>query len=369
MADELAGGAPAPAEAPAVAETPAPAPAAPAEIGSTERAEPERSPRSAIDRAFAKVDGGGEPEQPDRPRNPDGTFAAKDPATAPQSPVAAKEAPKATETAQKPPAPLSEAPTRFSADAKAAWGGIPDSVKGEVHRALREAEQGIEKYRATATRYEQVWKPFEDMAAASKLDAAKTLQGYVQIDQLLAQDFDKGITSIFQRKGIDPRAWAAKVAGQEPQSPDAKDQIIADLKQELATIKQDVGQIKGSVERNRQAYVGNALSQFMGSLSEGDQQLFEQLDSEIAAEIQADPSITLDTAFSRARGKAQERYQRLFPATQPAAAQTRTAPPAQTGKGTLQVTGAPGAGSDPVTRKPAPSARAALDGAFAQVGL
>lgn len=372
MTDELTGGAAAPAEAPAIVETP--------EV-ETEAPAAEHSPRGAIDRAFDKVDAqdkaepateGGETPKSDRQRNPDGTFAAKQADDAPQTPQDAKPDAKATEAPDKAQTPLGEAPSRFSADAKAAWATVPDPVKGEVHRALREAEQGIEKYKGEASRYEQVWKPFEDLATRSNMDPAKTLQGYVQLDTLLSQDFDKGIGAIFQRAGQDPKAWAAKVSGETQAEPNAQDRVVGELRQQINELQQELRGIGGTVRETQQANIGQSLAQFQNALPEADQKLFLELDAEIAAELQ-EPSVTLEQAFQHAKQKATERYNRLFgqpqtqptPTPSPAAVQTREANP----KATLSVTGAPGAGSDPVSRKTPSSPRAALDRAFAEFGL
>lgn len=381
MADELNGGAPAPVETTAVAEAPAP------EVTET-KAEP--TPRGAIDRAFDAVDAQERGEAPkaettpeakpaaetgERERNPDGTFKAKDPATASQPAQDGKEAAPATTEAKPAAAPLSEPPTRFSADAKAAWAGVPEPVKGEVHRALREAEQGIEKYRADATTYNEVFRPYVDLARASNLDPKVALDQYVKIDQLLAADFDKGIATIFQNKGIDPRQWAAQVAGKEVEP---QDKVVGELRQHIARLEQQISGVTGSVQQQRAVEIERGIERFAAALPETDRTLFQELDSEIATEMGADPSITLAQAFERAKTKATDRYTRLFgqpqtqaaPSTQPAAAQTGTvAPTAQTGKGMLSVTGAPGVGSDPTTRKPPSSPRAALDRAFADLGI
>lgn len=359
MTEEVTGGVEAPAETPDVAET-------------TEVVEAEHSPRGAIDRAFESLEQGEPAEETakaERPRNPDGTFAAKAAEEASETPKEAKDDAKAAETATKQQAPLSEAPSRFSADAKAAWATTPDSVRGEVHRALREAEQGIEKYKGNATRYEQVWKPFEDLAVQSQMDPVATLKGYVQIDQLLAQDFNKGLEAIFQRAGQDPKAWAARLNGETPAEPSAQDRVIGELRQQVTELQRELQGIGGTVRDTQQANIGQALSQFQQSLPEADQKLFLELDAEIAAELQ-EPSVTLAQAFENAKQKATERYSRLFgqpqtqPAPSPAAAQTRDPT-----KGKLSVTGAPGAGSDPAVRKTPTSPRVALDRAFAEFGL
>ena len=384
MTDELAGGAPAPADTPAIVETPSNVP------------EPltEATPRNAIDRAFeavekanpdvpAKPDKAAEESKPvegERERNPDGTFKAKDPATARQP---------AQETAKGDPAPVdpakvvsphSEAPARFASDpeAKAAWAQLPEPVKAATARVIREVEQGIEKYRADATTYTETFKPYVEMAKRSNIDPAAQLAQYVNIDMMLAKDFDAGIAQIFKNTGKDVRAWAAQIAGQPAPTPVPQDQIIAELRNEIANLKQGYQSVDQTLKSQQSNQIGQTLEQWTSKLSAEDQTLFTELDAEIAAHLR-DPSTTLADAFAKAKADAQARYSRMFgtapaseattPAT-PAAAQTRTPDlAAQTRAGQLQISGAPGGGANPASRKTPSSPREALDSAFASLGL
>lgn len=373
MADDLPGGAPAPAESTPASDAPSNTPAPIAEA----------SPRGAIDRAFAAVDGDAPPVEKTKPapvqepvagqdRNPDGTFKAKDPAAAPQpAATAAKPDPGATE-APKIETPAGEAPARFSADAKAAWASVPDPVKAEVARMEREQTAGIEKYRADATAYE-TFKPFAEMAVRSNVDPAKQLASYVNIDLMLAKDFDKGIATIFQNKGISPREWAARIMGQPAPTPVPQDQLITELRNELADVKRGLGGVSQTIEQQRSHGISQSLESFTAALPEADQSLFKELDAEIAAHLR-DPQITLAQAFERAKQDAEARYTRMFGArasSAPAAVQPppATAPKPQTLPGTLSVSGAPGSGSNPASRKTPSSPRAALDDAFASLGI
>lgn len=372
MDDLTNGGAPAPADTPAVAEAPNAQEPAPSH---------EPTPRSAIDRAFEAVEKGEQPpekvEKPTeaapvdgRERNPDGTFKAK-------------EAPKDGEpekveqpTAEQHKPGIGEAPSRFSADAKAAWNAVPDAVKGEVHRALREAEQGIEKYRTDATTYTTTFKPFVEMAQRSQIDPARQLASYVNIDMMLAKDFNAGIAQIFQNKGQDLKAWAAQIAnGQSPQ-PSQQDNLIAELRKEIADLRQGVGSVTQTIEQQRGQQITSGIDNFIKTLPEAERPLFTELDAEIAAHLSADPSITLADAFAKAKSDAQAKYARMFgtaPASDATAStvpQTHTpAPPPQKQNGHLQISGAPGGGVTPPSRVPASSTRAALDSAFAELGI
>lgn len=374
MTEELAGGAAAPAE---VVSTPEVQSNTPTPIT-------ESTPRGAIDRAFASLgEESSEPAKPEpakptaepvategeRERNPDGTFKAKELAQDGQAPVVEGTEPKEQAT------PAGEPPSRFSADAKAAWKDAPEPVKAEVHRALRELEQGVEKYRGDATVYNEVFKPFVDMAVRSQIDPQVQLTEYVKIDQALAQDFNAGIGMIFRNAGVDPREWAASVMGQqlppEDQRNASQERVINGLMQEIAALKSGFSGVQQTMAQQRGETVQQTIEGFVTALPETDKALFRELDQDIAARLN-EPNATLETAFAAAKQEAQARYQRLFGSPASSAAPAPQPAPdlsAQTRKGSLSITGAPGPGSNPDTRKPPSSPRAALDASFAQLGL
>ena len=373
MTEEFAGGAAAPAEAVSTPEF----------QSNTPEPITETTPRGAIDRAFDAVEKSEPVQAKEKPaekvqevapvasdRNPDGTFKAKDPNAAPAE---AKEAAPVDPTAvdaTKEQTPAGDAPTRFSPDAKAEWAKTPEPVKAEVSRAIRELEQGIEKYRGDATVYNDTFKPFVDMAINSRLDPKATLQNYVGIDMLLAKDFDAGIRQIFQNKGQSVEAWVAKLTG-TPQAP--QDQTITELRNELAQLKNSLGGVTQTIEQQRTQGINQSLEGFMTAMPEADRALFNELDAEIAAYLR-DPSMTLADAFAKAKADDEARYtrrygQRASSAPAPAPAAPSPAPTPQKLPGSLSINGAPSSGSDPASRKTPSSPRAALDDAFAALGL
>lgn len=370
--DDFAGGASAPAE--------------------TTAAAPEASPdlRSAIDKAFETIEAseaGGTTEAPaettvaeaptdgSRERNPDGTFKAKEQSAEPGA------EPK-PET-DKPTTEATDAPAGFDPEAKAAWAATPEPVKGAVQRRFRELEAGITQYKGDATRYHTAYRPFDELAARSNVDPVQALQGYVDIDIMLAKDFGAGIDMIFKRAGADPKQWAAQIMGQPAPAADAgsKDAaLIADLRREIDGLKQGVGGISKTIEQQRTDQIDGQLTSYIGALPEPDRALFKELDGEIAAILSSNPQITLTDAFAKAKGDAQAKFQRMFgttsnvtPQTTPPNARAQTPTPGTGGsnprKGQLSVTGAPGNGQLTDARRVPSSPREALDNAFNALGL
>lgn len=366
MTDDLAGSAPAPADTPALVETSIPS--------NTPEPVTEATPRDAIERAFAKVEADTPAEKPaaqpvdtqapdTRPRNPDGTFANKDAAPVTEKPAdGVVEAPK--------PVAAGEAPPRFSEDAKTAWKDVPEAVRGEVSRMERELTAGIEKYRGAY----QPFHPFVELARQNNVHPIETLQNYVGIDTLLTQDFEAGVRQIFANKGQSLEAFVAKIAGKPVNEQGAQaDATINELRNEIRNLKQGFDGISGSVKEQQSAQIGARLDTFLSSMPAEDKTLFEELDAEIAHYL-ADPSTTVAVAFAKAKRDAEQRYTRMFgPRAQtpaPAAIVTppATSQPVQT-RGSNQITGAPGPGSNPAAKRTPSSAREAIDGAFSSLGL
>ena len=134
-------------------------------------------------------------------RAPDGKFAAKEKTDEPEKPK---------------PTAYKEAPSRFDDAAKSEWEGVPESVRGAVHRTIKENEQGIEKYRSAHEAYEPL-RRFDEMARQAGGSLAQSVQKMVEIEQTFARNPVEGFIRVGRELGIDVREVAAKIAGQTPQ--------------------------------------------------------------------------------------------------------------------------------------------------------
>ena len=374
MTDEFAGGASAPAESISAPDVPSNTP------------EPiiESTPRGAIDRAFASLEepSGDKPApsvkeqsdavaapEGDRVRNPDGTFAAKDPNAAPAEPAKADTLEKPTVEQPTTETLPGDAPARFSPDAKAVWATAPEAIRAETLRMERELTAGVEKYRQDAQAFDGV-RQFDELARQNGTDLPSAMERYVAFEMGLNADPVAGFVSICADKGLNPRETAAKVLGQElppaEQQTAQSQRIISDLQAKIDRLERGVTTIQsGSVSQT--------INAFVGSLPEADRPLFEELGTSIAALIKQGHD--LPSAFATAKEAERTRVQRLATSfgftPAPAAPAVPPAPDltAQTLKGQLSVTGAPSSGSNPSNRKPPSSPRDALDRAFDTVGV
>lgn len=290
-------------------------------------AKTETKPDAKPEKAEAKSDG-------EQPRGPDGKFAPKE-----AKPEGAEV--KAEKPAEK--APVSDAPSRFSVDARAAWKDAPESVRGEVNRAISELERGIQQ------KDEQLapLKPYFDLAKQHGVTVHETLGNYLRMENALRANPAQGLQMLADRLGFD-------LTTMKPADSDVKDRKIAGLEQTINELRQQVGGVTQSIQQQREA---STLQQVEAFASQNPR--FDELSGEIAKLLQTGYASDLKTAYEIA--------DRLNPAPQPEPP-APPAPPLQK-RPAQSVTGAPNAGSNPVNRQPSANRTEALSRAFQAAGL
>lgn len=312
----------------------------------------EGKPEAKIEKAEAKV----EP----KPRDDTGKFAAKQPAEA--KPVA-QESPDVTpvaETQDKPTA-FHEAPKRFSDDAKSAWQTAPEPVRAEIHRAVKELETGISQYRD----FVEPLKPYAQMAQQNNTTLQKALDNYIGLEKALKSSnmAEKlgGIEEVFRHAGINQREYAAHLLNQTPDPAQSQqDNVIRELRQEIASLKQQVGGVTQTFQQQREQSTLQEINDFA---SRPEHARFEELADDIAFFMKTGRAQDLSEAYQLA--------DRLNPAPVKAAVQTPVIPATTTAdahtKGTKSISGSPSPGSSPAAKKgPSPSIRKALESAMAR---
>lgn len=273
-----------------------------------------------------------------------------------------------------------EAPKRFSSDqaAMADWEKAPESVQAAVHRVLRENEDGITKYKASHERYEQI-KEFDETARSNGHDLRKSLEKVVGIEQAFARNPAEGFQRICDHFGINAREFAAHVAGMKPEQVQVQqDQTISELRRELAGLKEQIGSVSTTFQKQQTAATTKEVEAFAG-----DNPRFYDLMDDVAFFLKSDrvdqnklPLERLKDAYSLAErlnpAPAGEKADTTAAASDADAAKasdaTSEALAAQARKGGKSISGAPNAGSDPAHREPSTSVKDSLKRAFAQAG-
>lgn len=351
--------------------------------------EPSDTTMDAVDRAFAtleEMDGIKFGDDDDDETGPvrdqtTGKFQSRDPEKAAAA-AAAREEKRAQEAAgddeeldeetgeeetQETPTRFAEAPARFSEDAKKAWAGAPEPVRAEIHRAVRELEAGVEKYRGDAEKYDSV-RDFDALAQQHGTTMRQAMTNYTNLERTLTQDPIRGLQEVCAYVGLSLPQVVAQLSGQEVngQLHEASMAVNA-LRQQLADVVRERDELLGHFNQTtadqEEQQLAQALEQFA---AEPGHERFDELSEQIVVEL----------GYGYSLAEAYRRAEMLNPGSEPVspppppAAQTRISDPkAQTQKGSLSVTGSPGAsGSNPRT-KASKTPEDAADKAMKAVGL
>lgn len=322
-----------------------------------EKAAPEKS-----EKVETKPDDKAKPVEADpKARDDKGKFAQK------EAPAEVKAGEPDVPKTEAKPATESDAPARFSPDAKTAWATTPDPVKAETQRAIRELEAGIEKYRP-AREFHESLREHDEQARNSGTTVKAAMDQYTAISRgLTSPDMGQKLTvikDIFDHAGLNIREFAGAVLGQEPnQGANAAETEMRQMRQTIQRLEQQISGVSGSMQQREQQQtakeIESALTQFAA-----DKPDFDSLSEQIAKLLSTGMAESLPDAYSMA-----QRLNGSAPSA-PTPAPNAPAPDltAQTLKGSKSIAGAPSAGSDPVKRQPAPSVKEAIRRAYAKAG-
>ena len=278
-------------------------------------------------------------EDEGQPRNPDGTFAAKEAEKASDAPETKKD---------------DGPPARFSADAKAEWEKAPPAVRGEALRAVREMESGLQqKDEQISTLHSAISPlvPFIEEAQKHGRHLHEVVSDYFGMEQLLGQDKRAGMTRIAANFGQTLPEFLEELTG-EAQEHGSADRELLGLRQQVNEMNGVIAGLNQQLQAIQGQGVERTLEEFAASHPR-----FDELMPHITRLMETGYAQSLDEAYATA--------ELLNPAPTPA----QPAPPPPQTRPLKSVTGAPTAGSDPVARKPSKTRQEAIGRAFSAVNL
>lgn len=298
---------------------------------------------------------------------------------------AVEAAPPATPTETK----FKEPPQRFAPPAKAEWEKVPESVRAEIDRALSENEKGIQKYKASAERFEELAEYDQLSQQYYKQPLKETLKNYAELDRGLANPETnlatlerlvsgmKYVGTDGQTYNWDMRQLAEYVLQQGEQGVDTFQNPQADLQRKLddALARLDrfeKGQSERETQRQQQEReratqtIQERINEF-ATQNPRFNELWEDVELELhnpRFEAGKDPIHRLQKAY--------EKVAQLKPApslSPPAPDLPAQDTAAQTRRGTASITGAPSGSTPAGKRQVASSPREAARMALSKMGL
>ena len=273
---------------------------------------------------------------------------------------------------------------------KAIWGQLPESVRGELHKAatdLQTAQADFETFKQYAERLKSEGQSFETVVAH-----------YDGLENLLRQDPMAGFDQIAQNLGVPFQAVAAQALGvtqqdmqviqglkngqlqlagidpqqnpqQNPQqgqpnqgqvpSYDPRDQQIAKLTQ---TVEQLVSNHQNSQHQAKVDTLTAEIDRFKATAPR-----FDELAPVMTQLANSGLVKTIEEAYEWACAKVPAPQLETPPVVPPATPQQQPAPHIE--KAALSPFGTPAAGATPATRAPAGSIRESVDRHFSALGF
>ncbi len=233
---------------------------------------------------------------------------------------------------------FSEPPARFVPEARGEWDKVPEAVRAEVHRAIKNLEDGHQKYREAADRYEQV-REFDEIARRNgRQGVHESLRQIVDIENTIARNPVEGFQKIANHYGLDLNKIAHHIASIDPD-------------QRLSALQQENQQLRAQIDQSqRAAQMPSFIDQYRQT--EGHER-FDELAEDIAFFLK---TVAKDGPADQRLDAAYQLAVRMKPVAssaapdpKPAASPAATASPAPERPdtaGTKSVRGAPSDGAD-----------------------
>lgn len=300
----------------------------------------------------AKPDGDADPKaKAETARGERGQFAPKPKPDTEVAAPAAKSAPDpaADKGQSERPASRYEAPARFNDQGKAEWEKTPEPVQAEVHRTIKNYEDGYAKHKDAAERYEQL-RPFDEGARRSGLAGVhESLQKVIDMERVIERDPVEGFKRVASHYGLNLQAIAARIMGENP------DQRLQSAHEEIQGLKTQIHQMQHAQR------MPDFVAEFAAQPGHED---FHDLASDVSFFLKSgmvgngDHAQRLENAYElakrlRANGASSAPSTASPAKTDPASSAGNTASPANPKivpdeDGTKSIRGAPNGGEDPI---------------------
>lgn len=237
--------------------------------------------------------------------------------------------------------------------------------EGARNRSRRKFTAPFPRWKRGITQYREIvepLKPYLQLAQQHGVRVEQAMQNYVNLEQTLLRDPERGLQMVADYAGINLREYAAKLLNQSPEEVQSQqDQTIRELRTELASLKQQLGGVTHTIQQQTVKQTEQMVVEFAERHPRFD-------------ELADDIKFFLESGRTNDLSEAYELAERLNPAPAPKAStpapeeKPAEQPVAHTHKGSKSISGAPSAGSSPAKREPSKSIRDALRRAAAQVG-
>lgn len=245
-----------------------------------------------------------------------------------------------------------EAPTSWSADAKAKWSSLDPSIQAEIAKREKDMNDGGQKWSDEKRRYEETLAPVREVAKRNGVDEKEGLNRLLAANDFLERDPPSALKWLAQAYGVD----LANLDASPTARPQA-DPMVTQLHQELSTIKSTLQ------EREQKELLG-VIEQFKAAPGH---EHFEDAKVFMGKLLETEQATTLEEAYETAIWAIPSIREKLI------AAQTATQQPrkdqahlAKAKAGAISVNGSPVANASPAQKRDFETTEDAARAAWAQ---
>lgn len=140
-------------------------------------------------------------------------------------------------------------PARLLPASKELWSMVPNALKGDIHRLIKDHETEKEQYRAAHEAYESI-KDFDEMAKRGNTNLRTALERYTGLEQMLRTNPVQGVAEVLRNIGVTPIQFAQhilnnpqlheyKPAPQQPAQQPARSPEIDQLRAEITAMRHE----------------------------------------------------------------------------------------------------------------------------------
>lgn len=297
------------------------------------------------------TDDTGAAEKAERARNERGQFAKAD-GQAQADPVA-KPVSDADPVEGKPlqPSQAAEAPTSWSADAKATWSALPSSAQQTILKREAEMNEAGQRWSEEKRRYEETIAPVRAVSQRNGVDEREGLNRL-----LAANDF-------LERSPAEAIQWLAKAYGVDLGNLNANPTARPQVDPTVSQLQQKVSSLEKTFEERQHAEVLTTIDQFKAS-----HEHFDEVRVDMGQLIKGGMATDMEDAYQKAIWANPAVREKMI-AAQTAGVDKARQQQAQVDKarrGAISVSGSPIAGGAPVEKREYETVEDAAKAAWAQ---
>jgi hypothetical protein len=187
-------------------------------------------------------------------------------------------------------------PPGWSIKSKADFDALPAHVRDDIAKRETEISNGFAKL----TQYKGL-DPWVDMARSAGKTLPEVVAAYVKAEEMLGQDFGKGVKELCRMYNVDPAKLGQMLAGDDPRiksgDDDKNKDVIAPVLDRIASVDQRLAQWERQMAERETEQVAGELTRFAADPAH---KFFENVRQTMGQIMAVNPQASLSEAYDQA---------------------------------------------------------------------